>query len=38
MRALLGYYPSIYDIEGQKDGKPFNFVVGPRGKLRGMEN
>jgi len=27
-----------YDIEGQKDGKEFDFTVGPRGKFLGMDD
>lgn len=30
-----GVYP--YEIEGRKDGKPFNFAVGPRGRFLGMD-
>jgi len=26
-----------FDIEGLKDGKPFNFSVGPKGKFLGMD-
>ena len=26
-----------YEVEGQKDGKPFNFSVGPRGRFLGMD-
>jgi uncharacterized membrane protein YkoI len=26
-----------YDVEGRKDGKPFDFSVGPRGKFLGMD-
>jgi len=31
-----GVFP--YEIEGRKDGKPFNFSVGPRGKFLGMDD
>jgi hypothetical protein len=27
-----------YEIEAQKDGKPFNFIVGPRGRFLGMDD
>ncbi|HUB65976.1 MAG TPA: PepSY-like domain-containing protein [Candidatus Methylacidiphilales bacterium] len=27
-----------YHIEALKDGKPFNFIVGQKGKFRGMDN
>jgi len=27
-----------YEVEGKKDGKPFNFSVGPRGKFLGMDD
>jgi uncharacterized membrane protein YkoI len=30
-----GVHP--YDVEGRKDGKPFNFAVGPRGRFLGMD-
>ncbi len=30
-----GVYP--YEVEGRKDGKPFNFSVGPRGRFLGMD-
>jgi hypothetical protein len=29
---------SSYDVECRKDGKPFNFSVGPRGKFMGMND
>lgn len=31
----LGVFP--YEIEGRKDGKPFNFSVGPKGRFLGMD-
>jgi hypothetical protein len=31
-----GVFP--YEIEGRKDGKPFNFSVGPRGRFLGMDD
>lgn len=31
-----GVYP--YEVEGRKDGKPFNFSVGPRGRFLGMDD
>ena len=27
-----------YEVQGRKDGKPFNFSVGPRGRFLGMDN
>jgi uncharacterized membrane protein YkoI len=30
-----GVYP--YEVEARKDGKPFNFAVGPRGRFFGMD-
>jgi hypothetical protein len=27
-----------YEIEGKKDGKPFNFSIGPRGRFLGMDD
>jgi hypothetical protein len=27
-----------YEVQGRKDGKPFEFSVGPRGKFLGMDN
>jgi hypothetical protein len=30
-----GVYP--YEVEGRKDGKPFNFSVGPRGRFFGID-
>jgi uncharacterized membrane protein YkoI len=27
-----------YEVEGRKDGKPFDFSVGPRGRFLGMDN
>jgi hypothetical protein len=33
--AREGGFP--YEIEGRKDGKPFNFSVSPRGKFLGMD-
>ena len=33
--ALQGVHP--YEVEGRKDGKPFNFRVGPRGRFLGMD-
>jgi uncharacterized membrane protein YkoI len=31
-----GVFP--YEIEGRRDGKPFNFSVGPRGRFLGMDD
>lgn len=31
-----GVFP--YDVEGRKDGKPFDFSVGPRGRFLGMND
>lgn len=31
-----GVFP--YDIQGRKDGKEFDFIVGPRGKFLGMDD
>jgi len=28
----------LFEIEGQKDGKDFDFTVGPKGKFLGMDN
>jgi len=33
----FGAFPH-YEIQGRKDGAPFDFKVGPKGKFRGMEN
>lgn len=33
--ARNGVFP--YEIEGRKDGKPFNFSVAPRGRFLGMD-
>jgi hypothetical protein len=27
-----------YEVTGRKDGKPFNFSVGPRGRFLGMDD
>jgi hypothetical protein len=32
----LGVLP--YDVEGRKDGKPFDFSVGPKGRFLGMDD
>ena len=34
--ARRGVLP--YEIEARKDGKPFNFSVGPKGRFLGMDN
>jgi len=31
-----GVFP--YEVEGRKDGKPFNFSVGPKGRFLGMDD
>jgi uncharacterized membrane protein YkoI len=31
-----GVFP--YEVQGQKDGKPFDFSVGPRGRFLGMDD
>ena len=27
-----------YEVQGRKDGKPFDFSVGPRGRFLGMDD
>jgi len=27
-----------FEVEGRKDGKPFDFFVAPRGRFLGMDN
>jgi hypothetical protein len=34
--ARRGVLP--YEIEARKDGKPFNFSVGPKGRFLGMDD
>jgi hypothetical protein len=33
---IMGVNP--FEVEGRKDGKPFDFSVGPRGRFLGMDD
>jgi hypothetical protein len=32
----MGVFP--FEVEGRKDGKPFDFSVGPKGRFLGMDD